>query len=122
MKGSCSADSVVQQLAATLQPTVSLDLWGKISAGMLRTVEHGLTSVMQSLLRVSRDAVHQVLHFVYVSFELVRYAVGKPALASTPRHSLWLAQLADPQQQQLCLTSLAAIAGLATSGFPGAAH
>ena len=110
-----SADGVVQNLAATLQPAVSLDLWGQISAAMLPTVEHGLTSVMQSLLRIATDAVHQVLPIICVAS--VRYTeVGNP------RNKLWLAQLEAAQQQQLCLTSLAAISGLATSGFPGQTH
>lgn len=66
MQGSNSTDGIVQSLAATLQPTISLDLWGQISAAMLRTVEHDPTSVMQSLFTTARGAVHQVLHIVCV--------------------------------------------------------
>lgn len=67
MQISCSADDFVQQLAATLQPTVPLHLWGQISAALLRTGQHDLTAVIQSLLTASTKSRSQVLHAFCVS-------------------------------------------------------
>ena len=64
MQGSCDAAGVVQHLATTLQPTIGLDLWGQISAAMLRTVDDSLLVVINSLLRIARQAILQVLHTI----------------------------------------------------------
>ena len=72
MQGSRNAAGVVQHLATTLQPTIALDLWGQISAVMLRTVDDSLTLVMESLLTISRDAILQVLHALCVILGLMR--------------------------------------------------
>ncbi|KAL3150124.1 hypothetical protein ABBQ38_013461 [Trebouxia sp. C0009 RCD-2024] len=79
---------VVQQLAAALQPLISLELWAQITSAALRPVQDNPASMMQSLFRVSRDAIPQLEAF---------------------------------QQQQLCLTSLAAISGLTKLELPGPA-
>lgn len=51
---------VVQQLAAALQPLISLELWAQITSAALRSVQKNPGHMMQSLLTICGDAIPQV--------------------------------------------------------------
>ena len=71
VRSSRNVADVVQQLAATLQPTISLEVWGHICAAVLRTIEHDASRVIQSLLK--RDTVLQVLPTLSVLLGFARW-------------------------------------------------
>ena len=75
---------VVQQLAAAMQPLISLDLWAQITSAALRSVQESPALVMQALLRISKDAIPQVWA---ASVQFVPFSKARLHLTTTRSNS-----------------------------------